>query len=279
MKPDLSQTDPLEYNLATRVNIGDALSRAAALFPVRVAVVDGADDITYRQLDDAAERLARSLLDLGLAPQTPLTIMMGNSWRFLATYYACAKAGLVAMPVNYVLAPDDQRWILEDAGSRAVVVDAQLLPLLDKVLDGPELIDTIIVSGDAPARTGGHSYHSWQELAAAAAGDGTRVGVLIEDRDAVQCIYTSGTTSRPKGVLVSHVALQIALLSNSLATRQSYGEQAPVMLVVLPLFHTTALNTLAMPVLGVGGTLVLSGPPFDPDAALDAIVNHGVTYL
>ncbi|MEO7131487.1 MAG: AMP-binding protein, partial [Dermatophilaceae bacterium] len=98
-------------------------------------------------------------------------------------------------------------------------------------------------------------------------------------RDAVQCIYTSGTTSRPKGVLVSHVALQIALLSNSLATRQSYGEQAPVMLVVLPLFHTTALYTLAMPVLGIGGTLVLSGPPFDPDAALDAIVKHGVTYL
>lgn len=169
------------------------------------------------------------------------------------------------MPVNYVLAPDDQRWILDDAGSRAVGVDAQLLPLLDKVLDGPELMGTIIVSGDAPAPTGEHSYHSWQELAAA--GDGTRVGVLIEDRDAVQYIYTSGTTSRPKGVLVSHVSLQIALLSNSLATRQSYGEQAPVMLVVLPLFHTTALNTLAMPVLGIGATLVLSGPPFDPDAA------------
>lgn len=78
-EPDLSQTDPLEYNLATRVNIGDALSRAATLFPDRVAVVSGADEITYRQLDDAAERLARSLLDLGLAPQTPLTIMMGNS--------------------------------------------------------------------------------------------------------------------------------------------------------------------------------------------------------
>uniref|UniRef100_A0AC61U746 Acyl--CoA ligase n=1 Tax=Janibacter limosus TaxID=53458 RepID=A0AC61U746_9MICO len=72
----------------------------------------------------------------------------------------------------------------------------------------------------------------------------------------MQCLYTSGTTSRPKGVLVSHTSLVTSLLSNAPVTRQSRGPNSPVMLVVLPMFHVTALNTVTMPVLMMGGTAV-----------------------
>ena len=66
MKPDLSLVDPLEYNLATRNNAGDVLVRSAALFPDRVAVVDGGREVTYRELAETADRLGHALLRLGL---------------------------------------------------------------------------------------------------------------------------------------------------------------------------------------------------------------------
>ena len=100
MKADVSQVDPLEYNLATRVNIGDSLRRMAGMFPDRVAVVDGADRVTYAELNDSAEHVARALLDLGLPAQSPVAMLMMNSWRFLSTYYGCAKSGMVAMPAR-----------------------------------------------------------------------------------------------------------------------------------------------------------------------------------
>lgn len=276
MKPDLSLVDPLHVNLATRVNVGDGLARAATQFPDRVAVIDRGASVTYGRLDDAAERLGRSLLDLGVEHQAPVAMVMGNSWQLLASYYACAKSGFVAIPMNFLLSPDDQRWILGDSGTRVVIADAALIPVLEAVLPGAPGVETVVIVGDAPDTVAGRDVISWDQLATA--GDGTRVEVHIDDRDTVQCLYTSGTTSRPKGVLVSHVSIQVALLTDALVTNQRWGADWTIMLNVLPMFHTTALNTLVMPTLTVGGTVVLPGP-FAPGAVLDAIERHRVTHL
>jgi len=105
MKPDMSGLSELEINLATRVSVGDALTRSARMFGARAAVLDRGTTVTYRDLDTAAESVGRALLDAGLERQQPVAMLMGNSWQFLATYFGCAKAGLVAMPVNLVPAP------------------------------------------------------------------------------------------------------------------------------------------------------------------------------
>ena len=149
MKADVSQVDPLEYNLATRVNIGDSLRRMAGMFPDRVAVVDGADRVTYAELNDSAEHVARALLDLGLPAQSPVAMLMMNSWRFLSTYYGCAKSGMVAMPVNIVLTAADQRWILADAEATVIVVDAMFAPRVAALLPDLPLVETVIVVGGA----------------------------------------------------------------------------------------------------------------------------------
>lgn len=274
MKADVSQVDPLEYNLATRVNIGDSLRRISGMFPDRVAVVDGADRVTYAELNDSAEHVARALLDLGLPTQSPVAMLMMNSWRFLATYYGCAKSGMVAMPVNIVLTAADQRWILADAEATVIVVDAMFAPRVAALLPDLPLVETVIVVGGSEPfeRVRTEDWDAWT-----AASSGGPVEVIVDDRDIVQCLYTSGTTSRPKGVLVSHVSLQIALLSDVIVTRQTWGLQSPTMLVVLPMFHTTALNTLTQPMLTVGGTAVLL-PAFDPNAVLDLIERENVTH-
>ncbi|HUX04448.1 MAG TPA: AMP-binding protein [Acidimicrobiales bacterium] len=277
MKPDLTGLDPLSVNLATRVSVGDALGRSAAMFPARPAIIDRGLEVSYERLDQSAEALATSLVELGCARQTPVTMLMGNSWRFLATFFACAKSGLVAMPVNVVLAPSDIEWIINDAGSHTLVVDEALVDLVERMLPSLPAIDTVLIAGDGPARALPVArVLDWDQLAGARRNG--PLEVLVEDRDTLQCLYTSGTTSRPKGVLVSHLSVLIAAMTDALMMEHRWGAQPSVLINVLPLFHTTALNTLCLPVLVTGGTVVLPGA-FDPAIVLDAIQEHRATHL
>jgi acyl-CoA synthetase (AMP-forming)/AMP-acid ligase II len=277
MKPDLSLVDPLDHHLATRVNVGDTLIRTAALFPDRVAVVDGAREVTVRELAETADRLGHALLALGLEPGTPVALMLTNTWRVLATYYACARAGLVCMPLNVMLSPDDLTWIVGDAGTPILVADAVLRPKAEAVVAGSPGISTVVMVEEDPEPVADRHTIGWDALVAT--GSGGPLEVIVEERAAVQCLYTSGTTSRPKGVLMSHVSVTIGLLSNAIVTGQRWGSAPPVMVVVLPLFHVTALNTLAMPVIMMGGTVVLPAGAFDPGTVLDALSTHRATHV
>src|SRR4051812_39807209 len=110
------------------------LTRTAALFGARTAIVDGEEEVSYARLDAAAEAFGRGLLDAGVTRQEPVAFLLGNSWRFAASFFGCAKAGLVALPVNLMLAAEDIGWILADSGTRTVVADLAFLPLLEAVL-------------------------------------------------------------------------------------------------------------------------------------------------
>lgn len=275
MRPDLSGIDPLELNLATRFSVGDMLTRSTQLFAERTAIVDGDEEVSYARLDAAAEAFGRGLLDAGVRHQEPVAFLLGNSWRFVAGFFGCAKAGLVALPVNLMLAPEDIAWILADSGTRIVVADPAFVPLLEAVLPGVVAVTTVIVTGDQPPESvAGRPVRRWDDVAA----DPTPVQVIVEDRDTLHCLYTSGTTARPKGVLTSHLAVHVAVLSNALQTGHRRGDEFSVMPIVLPLFHTTALDTLLLPILLTGGTAVLPGG-FEPEGFLELVERRRATHL
>ena len=81
MRPDLSGVDPLAFNLATRLSVGDMLTRSAFQFPDRTAIVQGDEEITYARLDASAEAFGQGLLDTGLQRQEPVAFLLGNSCR------------------------------------------------------------------------------------------------------------------------------------------------------------------------------------------------------
>jgi len=274
MRPDLSGIDPLQLNLATRLSVGDMLTRSAFQFPDRTAVADGTEEISYAGLDAAAEAFGRGLLDAGLQRQQPVCFLLGNSWRFVATFFGCAKAGLVALPVNLMLPADDVAWILGDSGARAVVADAAFVPILEQVLPDLPQVTTVVVTGEAPASVAGRPVLRWDDVAA----DPTPLQVVVEDRDTLHCLYTSGTTARPKGVLTSHLAVHVAALSNALQVGHRHGHEFSVAPIVLPLFHTTALDTLLLPVLLTGGTAILPRG-FEPRSYLDVVESRRATHL
>ena len=174
-----------------------------------------------------------------------------------------------------MLSPDDISWILEDSGTRIVVADAAFAPLLDRILPGLPAVTTVVLTGeDTPSSVAGRTVHRWDDVAA----DPTPVQVLVEDRDTLHCLYTSGTTARPKGVLTSHLSVHVAALSTAIQVGHRRGDEFSVAPIVLPLFHTTALDTLLLPVLLTGGTVVLP-QGFAPESYLELVERRGATHL
>ena len=97
----------LERNLVQRVCVGDIVTRSASRFPDKVAIIDGNVRLTFRQFNERVNCLGNALLELGAAHQDVVAIMCPNRWEMLVSYFACAKAGLIAMPVNRPQRPRD----------------------------------------------------------------------------------------------------------------------------------------------------------------------------
>ncbi|WP_168186063.1 AMP-binding protein [Auritidibacter sp. NML130574] len=287
MKPDTSTVDPVDLNLARRHTVGDALTRAAEKHPQQIAVVEGERRISYAQLDHDAEAMARGIINLPDAPEQgePVAIMVANSADFLAIYFGIAKSARVALPINYALTPSDIAWILDDAGVRTVIIDDAMLPLLEATIAEGVTIDNVVVretgtgaveNEAALSMATNYARVDLTDLLATPVDDELRL--IISSDDIVQCLYTSGTTARPKGALATHSAVVTGVMSNAVLIGKDWGEHPGTMLLCLPLFHVTGLNTLAKPVLFLGGTLVLQ-QGFDPATVLDAIEREKVTVF
>src|SRR4051795_4288858 len=138
----------LVENLIQRVNVGDSLTRTAAARPDQVAVVDGDRRWTYRELNAWVNRIAHGLAGRGYAPGEGLALASGNSAEFLAVYYACAKLGVVCVPVNLGWRPHEVAYLLGHSQARGIVVESQLVATVAEALgDTPGVADVIVAPG------------------------------------------------------------------------------------------------------------------------------------
>lgn len=276
MRPDLSGVDPLVINLTHRTTIGDMLTRGAHIYGERPAIIDGERVLTYRALEAKANAAARGLLAAGLARGNAVALQVQNRLEFVIAFFACAKIGVTVLPLNLALSAADIGYQLADSGVRTVITEHTFLPTLEAALqtDGTA-VQAVYVVDAQPETVAGREAADWAGLFDH---DGGTVEVIVEDRDILQCLYTSGTTSKPKGVLTSHVAVQLAVLNSALALGIRPGREGAVMPIVLPLFHVTALDVLLLPILLTGGTTVLHRG-FDAGVVLGDFATHRVTHL
>jgi long-chain acyl-CoA synthetase len=223
----------------------------------RAAFVRHGAAVTFAELDERATRFAAGARAAGLRPGDRVLLLIPNALETFELLIGCARAGLVAVPVNWRLAPEEFTAVAADAGARAVVVDPALAHLLWAVADSALTVLTL-----------GTGYEAW--LADSPAG---RPAVRHRPDDVVLQVYTSGTSGRPKGVL---------LTNRNLATKvpgvtPRWGLEADSRsLLATPLFHVGALSW-GLAGLHAGATTVLAGDAA-PATLLGHLAGDGITH-
>ncbi|MFE6549461.1 acyl-CoA synthetase [Streptomyces sp. NPDC057746] len=231
------------------VTVDGTLRRSARRTPERRAIDYGDRSWTYAALDDAVSRAARVLRDAGLSRGDRVGALGHNSDAYLIAFLACARAGLVHVPINQNLIGDDLAYIVEQSGCALVLVDPPLagnLPGGVPVLALRDADDCLLV------RLAGTEPYD---------------GAEPRGEDLVQLLYTSGTTALPKGAMMTHRALVHEYLSAITALDLNAGD-LPVH--SLPLYHSAQMHVFLLPCLAVGAQNVILDAP-DGDRLLDLI--------
>jgi len=235
--------------------VGDWVHRRRVKSADAVALVSGDARVTYAALAARIDRLASALTSRGIAKGDRVAYLGPNAPEFLETLFAVTSLGAIFVPLNTRLAAGEIGYAVADSGSTLVIVDPSLAALV------PADAATIVVGDD---------YESFL-----ASGDDVHVDHPVSLDDPLAILYTSGTTGRPKGAVLTHGNLTW----NAINAIVDYDvTSAEVALMVSPLFHVASLGMGALPTLLKGGTLVLQ-PRFEPAAVLSAIEEHGVTSL
>ncbi len=208
----------LQRNLIQRVNVGDSLTRTAARYPDAPALIEPGLRLNYRAFNSLVNRFANGLAARGYRRGDALALASGNSIEFLVTYYACAKLGVVCVPLNLGWRSEEVGYVLGHSGSRGIVVEAQLFPALALAIAKSDGVADVIV---APGTEGETTVRSGETLwfPDLCQGSDTEPECFVADRDPISYLYTSGTTSFPKGVVGNHTSIYLESMSMAVEAR------------------------------------------------------------
>lgn len=245
------------------------LNRAVKLYPDKVAVVDGELRLTYAELRARVNRATHAVVDLGVAPQGRVAILDYNSHRYMDMYFGMAQSGRVLLPLNTRLSADEYIFILNNAEAEAIIFHADYKPIVEKVRHAAQTVKHYVVCdgvADEPWITG-----TYDDFLSSASGD-TVDFEPTDENDILNLYYTSGTTGRPKGVILTHRNIY----ANALTTIISFKlDDAVVWHHIAPLFHL-ADAFFAWSVTFQGGRHVMQRR-FAPKSVLQTIQNEGIT--
>lgn len=267
--------------------VGAILTRSARRTPEALALRFGEREWTYAELDTAVSRVAAALRARGLSHSDRVAALGRNSDAFLILYLACARAGLVHVPVNYNAAGDELVHLLTQSEPTCVFIDPTLTDRVAAVADrlGDLWVGTL---RDGPADGGDRTGEGPRADPLGPAGNRADVldwatdrdGAVLEeagvaDDDLVQLLYTSGTTALPKGAMMTHRALVHEYASSIAALAIGCGD---VILHSLPLYHSAQMHVFLLPGLAVGaGNHLLEVPSVE--AIFATVEAHQVSSL
>ncbi len=248
-------------------SLGDILSSTAEKFAQKTALVIGSKTYTYSDLEDLSNCLAASLYAKGIRQNDRVTLHLPNGWQWIVSYYAIHKVGAVANPLNVLLTPAEVIYALSDCEASAIISRSKIISEICDLGRPPGLQHLISVDGDdSEAYTVfDHLLQQRPEVYAA----------LPRDRHNLSTIcYTSGTTGKPKGAMLSHEAVLI----NAAMTGLMHGKTSEDIIVsALPLPHVYG-NVVMNSVFLTGGTLVLH-EKFDVDLIVESISQYRATMF
>ena len=246
------------------MTMSDQLARWARRTPDAAALRFEGTGRSYAELDERVTRLARALAGRGVATGDRVAVLALNGLEVWETYLAAVRLGAVVVPVNFRLVPDEVAYVLADSGTVALVVDTALAEVAAKARAQASGVRTVITIGG-----------DYEEALGAVGGE--PLDVEVDEGAAAFIMYTSGTTGRPKGAVLTHRNLLVHVFSH--VTHLGWDPDDRVAVPGAPLFHVAGLAG-GLPPLLMGGThVVLRSGGFDPVATLDLIERERVSSI
>ncbi len=234
----------------------DWLKKRARITPDRVAVVDGEtkERWTYDQLNERAERHAFLLLEKGIGKGDRVALLAPNRICYFDLLFACMKIGAIFVPLNWRLSSNEITYILKDCQPKLVAYEDKFKELLVNTSKGNFINIRHLDTASVPLQL---------------------ITSGLDENDPLAIIYTGGTTGHPKGAVLTHKSI----LYNAINTIISWNltcEDATV--TYMPMFHTGGLNALSLPLLHIGGKVVIADK-FEPNQLIDLINDEKCTIL
>ena len=229
--------------------------RSRALYADREAVVDGALRLTYAQFFERCDRWSAALQRLGVAAGDRVAYIAPNTHAQLESFYAVPQIGAVLVPINYRLTADDFAYIIGHSGASVVCAHEDYLEAVDRIRDQvPGVRHFVALEGlTGPAAPKRLREGGWLEYEALLADASTEfVRAQVEEHDLLTINYTSGTTSRPKGVMITHRNAYMNVVGTLLHVPMRMTDRY---LWTLPMFHANGW-TFVWNVTAVGATHV-----------------------
>ncbi|QKT07673.1 long-chain-fatty-acid--CoA ligase [Gordonia sp. X0973] len=254
---------------SSRNHWNNQVRRHALMKPEAPALRFLGAETSWRTLDERVRAFAGALHRRGVAFGDRVMILMLNRSEYVEAVLAANLIGAIAVPVNFRMAPAEVGFLVADSGARWIITETALAPLADGVAAASGAIDTIVTVGEA-----GDGHLRFEDLMDEDAADLPAIDVP-EDTVAL-IMYTSGTTGKPKGAMLTHQNLQAQAMTclDALGTRPD-----DIGSCVAPMFHIAALG--AMTPLLYAGALSVIHPlgAFDPNDLLDTIEREGTTSI
>jgi fatty-acyl-CoA synthase len=241
--------------------------RARKIYPERVALIDGAVRWTYREFLGRCDRWSALMQQLGLRPGDRVAYLSPNTQSQLESFYAVPQIGAVLVPLNYRLTGDDFDYLINHSGARMVCAHCDYLPTIDRIRSRLPKVDHFV------ALTGkGDDWLDYEALIET--GPAEFIRPEIRETDPLTINYTSGTTSRPKGVMITHRNAYMNVVGTLIHVHMTPGDRY---LWTLPMFHANGW-TFVWIVTAVGGTHVCLRR-VAPDQIFPAINAEGITMF
>lgn len=253
------------------MNVGEMLTSSAAQYPDKTAIIFRDQPTTYAEFNRRSNQVANALTGLGVQKGDRVGLLLHNIPLFLEAYYGILKIGAVVVPMNVLYKAGEVAYIMQDSGAKALLTFAPFAPVaLAAAAEAPELKHVIVA---APAEIPGAL--SWAKTVGVASDAEPRVEV--NENDLAVLSYTSGTTGRPKGAMLTHGNLLANCEQNSHIPQISLRSDDVVWLG-LPLFHIYGMNVGMNNTIKYGGTMLVV-ERFEPVSTLEGIQKHRVTVI
>ena len=253
-----------------RQTLADLLHRSAKRYPDKTAIICGATTWSYATFNEVCSRLAAGLAMRGIVKGARVAVLARNSHGFAAVRFALARLGAVLVPINFMLKPEEVAYILRHAGAEMLATDSGLTDLATAAAKLDTKVKTFVwLPSEAPS-VPVSGMITFDELAASR---DPLPAVNVHGHDLLQIVYTSGTESLPKGVMLTHDAV-ISQYVSCIADAAVAGDD--LALHALPLYHCAQLDAFFGPAIYIGSTNVITSKP-TPDNLLPLIQRFGIS--